>query len=125
MVRYKYNEQLNPPAPFVHVSIMVPDQPEVEKRLPAQLDTAADHTVIPLALVDDLHLERVRELLIAGLGGTTARLLTFLVRLRVHAFEPLMLEVVGADEPIVLLGRDVLNRYRLLLDGPARALEVE
>jgi hypothetical protein len=29
------------------------------------------------------------------------------------------------EEPFILLGRDVLNRHRLLLDGPGLALEID
>jgi hypothetical protein len=34
-------------------------------------------------------------------------------------------EVLAADEPYVLLGRDILNRYRVVLDGPKQKLEIE
>jgi hypothetical protein len=29
------------------------------------------------------------------------------------------------EEPFILLGRDILNRHRLLLDGPGLALEID
>jgi hypothetical protein len=47
MTRYNYNQQMSPPAPFVHVSIGPPEDASVASELPAQLDCAADRTVIP------------------------------------------------------------------------------
>lgn len=126
MVRYKYNDELTPPAPFVYVMIGLPDGPDTPVRVPAQVDSAADRTVIPLAVADGLGLLKVRELMVGGFGGSIVSLPTFLAALRVHDFEPLTVEVLAdRDERFVLLGRDVLNRYRFLLDGPALALEVE
>jgi hypothetical protein len=126
MVRYKYNEERDPPAPFVYVTICGVDGATAEKRIPAQVDSGADRTVIPLAAATELRLEKVRDLLIGGFGGTAVELPTFLVHLRVHDFEPVAIEVIAdSAEPFVLLGRDVINRYRFLLDGPAKALEFE
>ena len=43
----------------------------------------------------------------------------------VHDLPPLDLTVYGnKGEPYVLLGRDVLNRYRIVFDGPQLALEI-
>ena len=126
MVRCKYNEEQEPAAPFVYVTIAGIDGTTGEARVPAQVDSGASRTVIPLAVATDLGIQRVRELAIAGLGANVLMLLTFLLRLRVHDFEGLDIEVIAdRSEPFVLLGRDVLNRYRCLLDGPAKALEME
>jgi hypothetical protein len=32
--------------------------------------------------------------------------------------------IAHAEEPFILLGRDVLNQHRLLLDGPGLAFEI-
>lgn len=34
------------------------------------------------------------------------------------------IEIIGDDVPEPLLGRDVLNRLRLILDGPRQTIEV-
>jgi hypothetical protein len=49
----------------------------------------------------------------------------FLVQLGLRQSTPRVIRVVASrDEPYVLLGRDVLNGYRLLLDGPRLRLEI-
>jgi hypothetical protein len=61
MIRYKYNQQVSPPAPSIHVTIRRPGDEVLANR----------------------------------------------------------------DELYVLLGRDVLNRHRIVLDGPQLVLEID
>jgi hypothetical protein len=50
----------------------------------------------------------------------------YVVLLGVHTFPPRSIEViVHPEEQWVLLGRDVLNELRSLLDGPAAAIEID
>jgi hypothetical protein len=44
-MRYNYNRQVSPPAPFVHVTIAVPGEIASLQDQPAQLDCAADRSV--------------------------------------------------------------------------------
>jgi hypothetical protein len=93
--------------------------------LPAQIDTAADRTVIPGGLVARLGLVPLDELPVAGFGGQVLLVPTYLVELAIRTLLPQSIEVLAhAEEPFVLLGRDVLNRHRLLLDGPGQTLEI-
>jgi hypothetical protein len=39
LIRYRYNELLEPPAPFVHVTLERPDGAIALENLPGQLDT--------------------------------------------------------------------------------------
>ena len=50
---------------------------------------------------------------------------TYLVELRLRELGPVTVKVLASsDEPYVLLGRDVLNRFTILLDGPNLVLEM-
>jgi hypothetical protein len=40
MIRYNYNQQLTPPAPFVHVTVRPPERGIAVSDLPALVDTA-------------------------------------------------------------------------------------
>jgi hypothetical protein len=125
MIRYNYNRQVEPPAPFVYVSLRCPETGKAVDNLPAQVDTAADRTVIPGSLVDRLDLVPLDELRVAGLGGQTFVSTTYRIELTLRELSPQTVEVIAhPEEPFVLLGRDVLNRHRLLLDGPGLALEI-
>lgn len=126
MIRYAYNTQFSPSAPFVAIALRNPLTGEERLGVPAQIDTAADRTVLPGPLVEALGLDYSGAGLFAGFGGDVARLPLYPVLLGVHAFPPRLVEVVAhPDERWVLLGRDVLNEIRALLDGPGKGLEID
>jgi predicted aspartyl protease len=126
MIRYKYNQQVAPPAPFVHVTIRRPGDETSARALPAQMDTAADMTVIPWQIVEELQLLQHDEIETLGFGGHVASVTSFLVQLQIHQFEPVTVEALASrDEPHVLLGRDMLNMRRIVLDGPQLILEID
>jgi hypothetical protein len=126
MARYRYAAEFKPPAPFVQVTLRNPTTGEQRRGIPAQMDTAADRTVLPEAVGLSLHLNRIGEMLVGGFGGTVTVVPLYGVLLGVHTFPPRSIEViVHPEEQWVLLGRDVLNQLRALLDGPATALEIE
>lgn len=125
-IRYAYFRGLRVPAPFVNVTLynLAGDARQVDQ--PAQVDTGADRTVLPMPLVDALGLVPVDRVLVAGIGGLRHAVQTFAVRLAIHDRPAVLVEVLAhADEPWILLGRDVLNTYRVILDGPQFFLEFE
>jgi hypothetical protein len=125
MVRYAYNKQVTPPAPFVHVSIRPPHERPAAVIVPAQIDPAADLSVIPGRLVEELQLVPLDFVSVLGFGGNLSTLPTFLVELQIRGLEPVAAKVLAShDEPYVLLGRDVLNRFTVVLDGPNLVLEI-
>jgi predicted aspartyl protease len=126
-VRYNYNQQVSPPAPFIQLSVSRPDMDVgASASVPAQIDTAADFTVIPESLVEMLHLVQLDQIAVEGFGGHLSVVPTYLVKLSIHDFSPVFVRVlVGRNEPFVLLGRDVLNQFRLILDGPKAVFEID
>jgi predicted aspartyl protease len=93
--------------------------------VPAQIDTAADLTVIPAGLVDELGLLPLDSVSALGFGGHLVTLPTFLVEIQIRDMSAAIVKVIASpDEPYTLLGRDVLNRFSILLDGPNLVLEV-
>jgi hypothetical protein len=125
-MRYNYNRQLTPPAPFVHVRAAAPASGKAVEQIAAQLDSAADRSVIPWSVVEALQLPQLDELPALGFGGHLLSVPTFLVQLTVRSCTPITVEAFASrEEPYVLLGRDVLNHFRVLLDGPNLVLEME
>ena len=115
MILYRYNQQVSPPAPFVHVAIRHPTDEALVRILPAQMDTATDMTVIPWKIVEELQLLKHDEIETLGFGGHVASVTSFLVQLQIHELEPVTVEALAnRDEPYVPLGRDVPRR----LDAP-------
>lgn len=125
MIRYTYNSQKQPPAPFVRVAIPHPNTGVEVRDLPAQLDTVADQTLVPSAIADSLALHQSGVIDVLGVGGNGEEMSVFELLLSVHNPPARRVEVLAhPGEPWILLGRDVLNAYRLVLDGPNLTLEL-
>jgi predicted aspartyl protease len=122
----KYLNALNPPAPFASVTVSVPDGSASVPDCAAQIDSAADWTVLPQRIVEQLGLEPVRAIELLGFAGTVTTLPVYLVKLALTSFQSVEVEVTAqADEPWILLGRSVLNRYKVTLDGPSQRLTID
>jgi predicted aspartyl protease len=126
VLRYRYSDEFVTPAPFVHLFLANPSDGTTTEAFPAQIDSGADRSVIPSALIEQLHLQPMRKLPVAGLGSDVQHLDTYFVAAQIRGAKPRSLEVIAVDhEPFVLLGRDLLNEFRITLDGPNRMLEID
>jgi hypothetical protein len=125
MIRYRYLTQFQPPAPFIYVNFRNPVSGAEQRDVPTQVDSAADRTVLPDTVVQALSLPQVGTIMIGGVGGVVQTLPSYPVEVTVHNLPALTIEVVAsAGEPWVLLGRDVLNALRTLLEGPQQFVEI-
>lgn len=120
-----YQSFVSPPGPFAVVTVSNVDGSVTIPNRVAQLDSAADRTVFPQSLIDALGTAASGAVILAGFGGTPTTCLLYEVLLALPSFSTIRLEVIAhADEPWVLLGRDVLNRYVVTLDGQALRLTI-
>ncbi len=124
-MRYAYNSQKQPPAPFVLVTVGHPLTGAELRDLPAQLDTGADCTIVPQSVFEALGLYSSGTWKVKGVGGIEDELEFYPVALGIHRFPPRHVEVLAHwNEPWILLGRDILNDFRIVLDGPQLRLEI-
>ena len=122
MIRYNDNSQKQPAAPFVRVSLHHLQTGAELQNLPAQIDTAADQTLVPFSIAAKLGLHQTG---VVGVGGNDEQMPLFEIMLKVHSYPPQRMEVLShPQEPWILLGRDLLNSFRLVLDGPNPVLEL-
>jgi predicted aspartyl protease len=80
---------------------------------------------VPIDVVRQLRAGAVTLKTLRGYTGSRRSVRTYLVDVEVGPITLPGIEIVGdeaADE--VLLGRDVLNKLRMLLDGPGRQIHV-
>jgi hypothetical protein len=125
MIRYRSSATLTPPAPFVNVTLRNYATGARIEDFPAQVDPGADRTVLPEAIVKGLDLPQTDVLLIAGFGGIARHLPAYMAHVSVHTSLGKLVKIVAtAGEDWAILGRDTLNSYRILLDGPHLALEI-
>jgi hypothetical protein len=125
MIKYRYAQQLKPPAPLVNTTVRCIATGARIEASPALVDPAADRTVLPAHVVAALGLVEDGRLHFQGFAGEIVELPTFLAEIQVHDLPALMIRaVLGEREPFILLGRDVLNTLRITLDGPQLTLEI-
>jgi predicted aspartyl protease len=125
VIVYSYNRQVTLAAPFVHVAIQPPESEAIVSDVPALLDPAADLTVIPMRVVEQLRLLPLGEVTVTGFDGQITTAVAYLVQLAIRQLDAGQFKVLASEEePHVLLGRDVLNRHRVVMDGPELRLEI-
>ena len=123
-MKFHYNQDLNPPAPLVSVRLSHPFRPEASIEVSAKVDTAADVTGIPETSVTSLQLERTGQMTLMGFDRQLKPVHLYSVVVALPSGRRGRLNAVAISIDYVLLGRDVLNHLRLLLDGPALTLEI-
>lgn len=111
--------QFNPPAPFAHVILRNPDTGAACPDVPMLLDSGADISLIPQAIIPDLQLTIVpeRQYELIGFDGST-RLAQAVRAELVFCRRTYRGQFLLIDQDWGILGRNILNTLSLLFDGP-------
>jgi hypothetical protein len=112
-----YDLAHSPPAPVVEIEVLNPYKGK-SRRLRGKIDTGADISAIPTELYDGLELKWSGLVKVHGFNeerSTEFRTCRVNLSLENHRFE--LVEVVCVPKPYVLVGRDILNQLKILLDG--------
>jgi len=124
MSKYPYDTTYDPPLPVCSVALKSPATGKCVT-LTAVVDTGADATIVPLQYLQQIDARRAYEARLRSQWGERRNVFLYLVELQIGEVSLPGIYAVG-DElgGGVVLGRDVLNRLRLLLDGPAEMMEL-
>jgi len=118
-----YNKSYTPPFPILPITLG-----EGSSRVgpvTALIDSGADTTVIPMELLKQIGVGEGEEVTIRSHFGERQVALLYLIPLSIEATNLVGIYAVGdetTDE--IILGRNVLNKLTLLLDGPAQQADV-
>jgi hypothetical protein len=114
---YPYDENLEPPAPAFRISVRSEFTHREESEIFALIDSGADHSTIPKSLAMTLQLipHDFRECYDFE-GKYHGVVPVYYVTLVFGSFS-FNVESSEVDANELLIGRDVLNQIRLLLDG--------
>jgi hypothetical protein len=108
-----------PPAPVARVVVRHPERQQSIGEVPMLIDSGADATLLPRSAAISLALEGTGERYqLVGFDGTTSEseaVLANVAFLRTNFRGRYLL----TDAEVGVIGRDILNHLRLLLDGPA------
>ena len=120
---YRYNEDIVPPAPFWEIQISHTTL-ALSANLSALLDTGSDKSFIPLSMANELELLFLGMGVVEGINGDGEYRPIFDALISMDRSTWDALEIMGWHENFAILGRDVLNRYHITLDGPNLALTI-
>jgi predicted aspartyl protease len=124
MTRFPYHTSRRPPIPAVTPTLRSRDGLHSVPAVPAYLDTAADITVVPLHLVRQLGITPVGQAGVRGLGEAQVSVDVYEIDIEIpHISIVSVLVIAHPDEPAVLIGRDILNLFRVTFDGPNQTVE--
>ncbi|MBI2892750.1 MAG: hypothetical protein HYY06_04310 [Deltaproteobacteria bacterium] len=118
---YEYDRTAEPPAPVLPVRLSAPGSGE-SILLVAVVDTGADMTVVPAGLPRRLGLPLVGAAAVRGVAGARGCCPIYAAEVIVGG-ESEIIEVLGLGRE-GLLGRNLLKRWVVILDGPASRLRL-
>jgi hypothetical protein len=122
--RFPYSPAKRLPVPAIILDLSDPTGAVTIPSVSAHLDTGADQTVVPLPLIQRLGVQPVGQAVAKGYGGLTATVDVIEVSLFIPNLGVYLLRVLGhSAEPYVLIGRDILNKFRVTFDGPNQVTE--
>ncbi len=112
-------DRFDPPAPVAYVTLHHPTTGAIASDVPLLMDTGADVTLLPQEFVEQLRIlpdeGKVYEL--EGFGGDVK--LANVVKLELSFLgRKFKGQFLLLDQPIGIMGRNVLNTIALVLDGP-------
>lgn len=88
----------------------------------AILDTGSDCTLIPIPLLQRVNARIVARAIQIPVGGVIAVAIPYVVGMAFDQYHLPALRVFGCSESdigdMLLIGRDLMNRYRIEFDGP-------
>ena len=120
-----YSQNHLPPAPLLQVRFGKPEDMRFTQSAEGFVDTGADITIVPIQMMREIgatvgSLQRIRSQ-----WGEGRAVKLYLVDAEVEGINFPGIWVVGDERnQEIILGRNLLNRMRILLDGLAEKIEI-
>jgi hypothetical protein len=122
--KFDYSHTTFPPSPSMKIVLQTFDEGLSSSSLTAIVDTGADASFVPLPILESINAPLGEPLRARSLWGEWEQFSTYVVDIQIGDLIFPSLEVLGYSGEELILGRDVLNKLWLGLDGPQHQLEV-
>lgn len=124
-MKYPYDTSYQPPFPVAQVVFYNSDEGLRTSLETALLDTGADGSLVPIAYLRQILAPALTDTRIRSHWGEWRSVQLFVVDLELGDLRLPDVFVVGDEQGNeIVLGRDVLNKLRILLDGPANLADI-
>lgn len=121
---YQYNHsRYSPAAPVVRVTVRNPADSTKQVTTDVLVDTGADITCIPKALIKVIGGEPASAYSVFGINEVSLGFVdSYFLEFEIASAKKLVEVLAIGDEPIV--GRNLINEFIVELDGPAQKLSI-
>lgn len=119
-MKIPYSAEFNPPAPVLMIDLALRDQSPLLREITALVDSGADMTIIPTDLIEELDAPQLYSARMRAFATGSIRPVSIhQVDIIVNNSRIPSVEVISDDlGDQVILGRNFLNKFRMILDGP-------
>ena len=124
MARFPYDPRFTPPAPVIELVVSAPGARGKSVKVRGLIDSGADLTVLPQNIIEEVRLQYVDEVPVGGFDGTYNVRPGYAARDDFEGGWSMIVRVVCVPSDIALIGRDIINRWRLLLNGRTQSFEI-
>jgi predicted aspartyl protease len=120
-----YDRSYYPPAPVVEVQLGPPGEPFALGPIRALVDTGADACVLPSQIVERLGLPVDSQQYLSSPGGVRQHADVYILDVGIAGVRIPGIEVAAVDSYLdAIIGRIVLNKLTIVLDGPRQMFEL-
>ncbi len=102
-----------------------PAESSTSEKLNGMVDSGATCTVIPLEVIEKLDLPFRGQKTVGDFSGKLHEVDTYSAKITISTLESHLVKVISAKVPAALIGRDMLNHYKVTLDGRQKQVEIE
>lgn len=125
MAQFLYDSSFDPPAPVIEFGLGLPREANPRRYLMALVDSGADVTVIPVQILTEIGAKIVDRRFLRGVIGSRERVGLYQVVIHMPTGIAYGIRAVAGQKiEEAILGRDVLNQWRITLDGPGETVEI-
>lgn len=124
-MKIPYDKGYLPPAPSIEIRLSAPDESFKQPSLKALVDTGSDATIVPAHHLESFGLQIDNRKYLRSPWGDRRLANVYLLDVGIGEFRLPVIEIVADDRgDEVILGRNVLNRLIMVLDGPKQTLQI-
>lgn len=125
-MKFTYDKIYVPSAPKIMIHLAFPDRSFSIGPLAAFVDTGADSTIVPIRHLRVLRAIAIENANLRSQWGEHRRVKIFRVDIGIGDIRFPSIEVVGDDRGNeIILGRNLLNKLVITLNGPKQELEIK